>query len=79
VDAVTAADAEQESVVVDARRQTIERCLDPGRPFTFLDDRLVAAYSLLGVHNMEQTQSVHMKPGQQADILLSRHGSWWIS
>ncbi|SNT19626.1 Eco57I restriction-modification methylase domain-containing protein [Actinacidiphila glaucinigra] len=94
VDAVTAADAEQDSVVVEARRQIIEHCLygvdinpmavemaklslwlvsmDPGRPFTFLDDRLVAGDSLLGVHSLEQIQAVHMKPGQQADILAEQ-------
>ncbi|MFF6875842.1 Eco57I restriction-modification methylase domain-containing protein [Streptomyces sp. NPDC012474] len=94
VDAVTAADAEQDPVVVEARRQIIEHCLygvdinpmavemaklslwlvsmDPGRPFTFLDDRLVAGDSLLGVHNMEQIQSVHMKPGRQTDILAEQ-------
>ncbi|GAB2442947.1 Eco57I restriction-modification methylase domain-containing protein [Streptomyces incanus] len=94
VDAVTAADAEQDPVVVEARRQIIEHCLygvdinpmavemaklslwlvsmDPERPFTFLDDRLVCGDSLLGVHSMEQIQSVHMKPGQQADILAEQ-------
>ncbi|MFI9749371.1 Eco57I restriction-modification methylase domain-containing protein [Streptomyces collinus] len=94
VDAVTAADAEQDPVVVEARRQIIEHCLygvdinpmavemaklslwlvsmDPGRPFTFLDDRLVAGDSLLGVHNMEQIQSVHMKPSGQTDILAEQ-------
>ncbi|MBT2477517.1 Eco57I restriction-modification methylase domain-containing protein [Streptomyces sp. ISL-94] len=94
VDAVTAADAEQDPVVVEARRQIIEHCLygvdinpmavemaklslwlvsmDPGRPFTFLDDRLVAGDSLLGVHTMDQIQSVHMKPGQQTDILAEQ-------
>lgn len=94
VDAVTAADAEQDPVVVEARRQIIEHCLygvdinpmavemaklslwlvsmDPGRPFTFLDDRLVCGDSLLGVHTMEQIQSVHMKPGQQSDILAEQ-------
>ncbi|MFF8841403.1 Eco57I restriction-modification methylase domain-containing protein [Streptomyces sp. NPDC015127] len=94
VDAVTAADAEQDPVVVEARRQVIEHCLygvdinpmavemaklslwlvsmDPERPFTFLDDRLVCGDSLLGVHSMEQLQSVHMKPGQQADILAEQ-------
>lgn len=94
VDAVTAADAEQDPVVVEARRRIIEHCLygvdinpmavemaklslwlvsmDPGRPFTFLDDRLVCGDSLLGVHSMEQIQSVHMKPGQQADILAEQ-------
>jgi hypothetical protein len=44
-------------VVVDARRQTIEHCLDPGRPFTFLEDRLVAGDSLLGVHYLESVHS----------------------
>ncbi|MFF0557977.1 Eco57I restriction-modification methylase domain-containing protein [Streptomyces sp. NPDC004266] len=94
VEAVTAADAEQDPVVVEARRQIIEHCLygvdinpmavemaklslwlvsmDPGRPFTFLDDRLVAGDSLLGVHTMEQIQSVHMKPGRQTDILAEQ-------
>lgn len=94
VDAVTAADAEQDPVVVEARRQIIEHCLygvdinpmavemaklslwlvsmDPGRPFTFLDDRLVAGDSLLGVHNMDQIQSVHMKPSGQTDVLAEQ-------
>ncbi|MFE8947970.1 Eco57I restriction-modification methylase domain-containing protein [Streptomyces sp. NPDC007856] len=94
VEAVTAADAEQDPVVVEARRQIIEHCLygvdinpmavemaklslwlvsmDPGRPFTFLDDRLVCGDSLLGVHSMEQIQGVHMKPEQQADILAEQ-------
>ncbi|MFF3418967.1 Eco57I restriction-modification methylase domain-containing protein [Streptomyces sp. NPDC002698] len=82
VDAVTSADAEQDPVVVEARRQIIEHCLygvdinpmavemaklslwlvsmDPGRPFTFLDDRLVAGDSLLGVTSLAQLESVHM-------------------
>jgi hypothetical protein len=94
VEAVTAVDAEQDPVVVEARRQIIEHCLygvdinpmavemaklslwlvsmDPGRPFTFLDDRLVCGDSLLGVHSMEQIQGVHMKPEQQADILAEQ-------
>ncbi|MGW7494625.1 Eco57I restriction-modification methylase domain-containing protein [Streptomyces luteogriseus] len=94
VDSVTAADAEQDPVVVEARRQIIEHCLygvdinpmavemaklslwlvsmDPGRPFTFLDDRLVAGDSLLGVHDMEQIQSVHMKPSGQTDVLAEQ-------
>ncbi|MFJ3089901.1 Eco57I restriction-modification methylase domain-containing protein [Streptomyces sp. NPDC086838] len=92
VDAVTAADAEQEKVVVESRRQIIEHCLygvdinpmavemaklslwlvsmDPTRPFTFLDDRLVAGDSLLGVHTMGQLQSVHMQPKRQSDVLV---------
>ncbi|MFI2373583.1 Eco57I restriction-modification methylase domain-containing protein [Streptomyces sp. NPDC018964] len=94
VDAVTAADAEQDPVVVEARRQIIEHCLygvdinpmavemaklslwlvsmDPERPFTFLDDRLVCGDSLLGVHTMEQLQSVHMKPQGQTDVLAEQ-------
>ncbi|MFF3904606.1 Eco57I restriction-modification methylase domain-containing protein [Streptomyces sp. NPDC001848] len=94
VDAVTAADAEQDPVVIEARRQIIEHCLygvdinpmavemaklslwlvsmDPERPFTFLDDRLVCGDSLLGVHSMEQIQGVHMKPERQADILAEQ-------
>ncbi|MEV0784625.1 type IIL restriction-modification enzyme MmeI [Streptomyces sp. NPDC050423] len=97
VDAVTAADAEQDPVVVESRRQIIEHCLygvdinpmavemaklslwlvsmDPTRPFTFLDDRLVAGDSLLGVHNMEQLQSVHMKPRAQSDVLVHEAAS----
>ncbi|MFE5401570.1 Eco57I restriction-modification methylase domain-containing protein [Streptomyces sp. NPDC056580] len=94
VEAVTAADAEQDPVVVEARRQIIEHCLygvdinpmavemaklslwlvsmDPERPFTFLDDRLVCGDSLLGVHSMEQIQGVHMKPVEQTDILAEQ-------
>ncbi|WP_316745066.1 Eco57I restriction-modification methylase domain-containing protein [Streptomyces sp. MK7] len=94
VEAVTAADAEQDPVVIEARRQIIEHCLygadinpmavemaklslwlvsmDPERPFTFLDDRLVCGDSLLGVHSMEQIQGVHMKPEQQTDILAEQ-------
>ncbi|MGW3661288.1 Eco57I restriction-modification methylase domain-containing protein [Streptomyces sp. NPDC005151] len=94
VDAVTAADSEQDPVVVESRRQIIEHCLygvdinpmavemaklslwlvsmDPTRPFTFLDDRLVAGDSLLGVHSMEQLQSVHMKPQRQSDVLVEQ-------
>lgn len=82
VDAVTAADAESDPVVIDARRQVIEHCLygvdinpmavemaklslwlvsmDPKRPFTFLDDRLVAGDSLLGVTSLEQLKAVHL-------------------
>ncbi|MFD5058850.1 MULTISPECIES: Eco57I restriction-modification methylase domain-containing protein [unclassified Streptomyces] len=94
VDAVTAADAEQDPVVVESRRQIIEHCLygvdinpmavemaklslwlvsmDPTRPFTFLDDRLVTGDSLLGIHNMEQLQSVHLKPQGQQDVLAEQ-------
>ncbi|MFE5600694.1 Eco57I restriction-modification methylase domain-containing protein [Streptomyces coelicoflavus] len=94
VDAVTAADAEQDPVVVEARRQIIEHCLygvdinpmavemaklslwlvsmDPGRPFTFLDDRLVAGDSLLGVHSMEQIRAEHLKPSEKRSLLTQQ-------
>ncbi|MEH0934241.1 Eco57I restriction-modification methylase domain-containing protein [Micromonospora psammae] len=67
-------DADEDPLVVEARRQVIEHCLygvdinpmavemaklslwlvsmDPQRPFTFLDDRLVAGDSLLGIGNV---------------------------
>ncbi len=90
VDADTAADAECDPVVVEARREIIEHCLygadvnpmavemaklslwlvsmDPGRPFTFLDDRLVAGDSLLGVSSMRQIEGLHLKPTAQDDV-----------
>ncbi|WP_406351738.1 Eco57I restriction-modification methylase domain-containing protein [Streptomyces sp. NBC_00658] len=90
VDAVTAADAESDPVVIEARRQIIEHCLygvdinpmavemaklslwlvsmDPGRPFTFLDDRLVAGDSLLGVTSLEQLKAVHLNV-EKGDLL----------
>ena len=36
--------------------------MDPERPFTFLDDRLVAGDSLLGIANLEQMETVHLDP-----------------
>ena len=79
-------DADEDPVVVDARRQVIEHCLygvdinpmavemaklslwlvsmDPQRPFTFLDDRLVAGDSLLGVTSLEQIEYLHLDPQQ---------------
>ncbi|MFF7529540.1 Eco57I restriction-modification methylase domain-containing protein [Streptomyces bobili] len=90
VDAVTAADAESDPVVIEARRQIIEHCLygvdinpmavemaklslwlvsmDPERPFTFLDDRLVAGDSLLGVTSLEQLKAVHLDV-EKGDLL----------
>jgi hypothetical protein len=72
-DQTSAPDADEDPVVIEARRQIIEHCLygvdinpmavemaklslwlvsmDPQRPFTFLDDRLIAGDSLLGVGN----------------------------
>ncbi|KRV49016.1 hypothetical protein AQ490_22145 [Wenjunlia vitaminophila] len=93
VDAVTAADAEQDPVVIEARRQVIEHCLygadinpmavemaklslwlismDPKRPFTFLDDRLVAGDSLLGISSMRQLEGLHLKPVDQDDVFAT--------
>ncbi|MFE1510163.1 Eco57I restriction-modification methylase domain-containing protein [Streptomyces sp. NPDC058726] len=34
--------------------------MDPERPFTFLDDRLVAGDALLGIANLEQLETVHL-------------------
>ncbi|MDX2817727.1 hypothetical protein PV410_35235 [Streptomyces sp. PA03-5A] len=42
--------------------------MDPERPFTFLDDRLVAGDSLLGVASMAQIESLHLKPTRQDDV-----------
>ncbi|MGC5334962.1 Eco57I restriction-modification methylase domain-containing protein [Micromonospora sp. DT62] len=77
-------DADEDPLVVEARRQIIEHCLygvdinpmavemaklslwlismDPQRPFTFLDDRLVAGDSLLGISSLDQLQTMHMDP-----------------
>jgi hypothetical protein len=77
-------DADDDLVMVEARRQVIEHCLygvdinpmavemaklslwlvsmDPQRPFTFLDDRLVAGDSLLGITSLDQLEYLHMNP-----------------
>jgi hypothetical protein len=36
--------------------------MDPNRPFTFVDDRLKAGDSLLGITNLDQLESMHMDP-----------------
>lgn len=36
--------------------------MDPQRPFTFLDDRLVAGDSLLGITSLDQLECLHMDP-----------------
>lgn len=36
--------------------------MDPQRPFTFLDDRLVAGDSLLGITSLNQLETMHMDP-----------------
>lgn len=80
----TAREADQDPVVIEARRQIIEHCLfgvdinpmavdmaklslwlvsmDPNRPFTFLDDRLVTGDSLLGITSLDQLEWMHMDP-----------------
>ncbi|NES28150.1 hypothetical protein GCE86_08625 [Micromonospora terminaliae] len=79
-------DADDDPLVIEARRQIIEHCLygvdinpmavemaklslwlvsmDPQRPFTFLDDRLVAGDSLLGITSLEQLEYMHLDPKQ---------------
>jgi hypothetical protein len=42
--------------------------MDPQRPFTFLDDRLVAGDSLLGITNLEQLEYLHMDPAKGREI-----------
>lgn len=80
----TARDADEDPVVIEARRQVIEHCLygvdinpmavemaklslwlvsmDPHRPFTFLDDRLVTGDSLLGITSLDRLEYMHMDP-----------------
>ncbi|MDG4817508.1 SAM-dependent DNA methyltransferase [Micromonospora sp. WMMD956] len=88
-DADRTVDADDDPLVVEARRQIIEHCLygvdinpmavemaklslwlvsmDPHRPFTFLDDRLVAGDALLGLGNAATL------PGKAArDLRLER-------
>lgn len=36
--------------------------MDPARPFTFLDDRLIAGDSLLGITDVDQIRYMHMDP-----------------
>ena len=79
-----AADADEDELVVRARREVIEHCLygvdinpmavemaklslwlvslDPRRPFTFLDERLVAGDSLLGITSTEQLEYLDLDP-----------------
>ncbi|RTL70279.1 MAG: hypothetical protein EKK42_03510 [Pseudonocardiaceae bacterium] len=83
-------DADDDPIVVDARRQVIEHCLygvdinpmavemaklslwlvsmDAKRPFTFLDDRLIAGDSLLGVTSVEQIEYLHLDPKRAREL-----------
>ncbi|WP_327654708.1 Eco57I restriction-modification methylase domain-containing protein [Streptomyces sp. NBC_00483] len=38
--------------------------MDPQRPFTFLDDRLVAGDALLGITSVEQVEAMHLDPAR---------------
>ncbi|MFI0978897.1 Eco57I restriction-modification methylase domain-containing protein [Streptomyces sp. NPDC021093] len=38
--------------------------MDPERPFTFLDDRLVAGDALLGITSVEQLEAMHLDPAR---------------
>ena len=42
--------------------------MDPKRPFTFLDDRLAAGDSLLGVTSLEQIEYMHMDPKKGREL-----------
>ncbi|MFC7659227.1 Eco57I restriction-modification methylase domain-containing protein [Pseudonocardia benzenivorans] len=83
-------DADEDPIVVEARRQIIEHCLygvdinpmavemaklslwlvsmDAKRPFTFLDDRLIAGDSLLGVTSVEQIEYLHLDPNKAREL-----------
>ncbi|MEV0842007.1 type IIL restriction-modification enzyme MmeI [Actinocatenispora sera] len=93
-------DADEDPLVIEARRQIIEHCLygadinpmavemaklslwlvsmDPQRPFTFLDDRLVTGDSLLGITSLEQLRYMHLDPEKgraiHGDALLGTDG-----
>jgi hypothetical protein len=38
--------------------------MDPGRPFTFLDDRLAVGDSLLGITSLDQLEYLHLDPAE---------------
>lgn len=42
--------------------------MDPNRPFTFLDDRLVAGDSLLGITSLDQLAYMHLDPKKGSEI-----------
>lgn len=42
--------------------------MDPQRPFTFLDDRLVAGDSLLGITSLEQLEYMHLDPKRGQEL-----------
>lgn len=83
-------DADEDPVVIKARRQVIEHCLygvdinqsavdvakvslwlismDPELPFTFLDDRLKAGDSLLGITSEDQLWHMHLDSARGREI-----------
>nr|WP_248813452.1 type IIL restriction-modification enzyme MmeI [Frankia sp. AgPm24] len=42
--------------------------MDPHRPFTFLDDKLVAGDSLLGITSVDQLEHMHLDPARGSEI-----------
>ncbi|UGQ11275.1 hypothetical protein LO772_31480 [Yinghuangia sp. ASG 101] len=50
--------------------------MDKDRPFTFLDDRLIAGDSLLGVASMEQLETVHMDPEEGRRLHRDTWTAW---
>lgn len=42
--------------------------MDPKRPFTFLDDRLLIGDSLLGITSLEQVETMHLDPKRGREI-----------
>jgi hypothetical protein len=83
-------DADEDPLVIRARRQIIEHCLygadinpmavemaklslwlvsmDATRPFTFLDDRVMAGDALLGITSLDQLEYMHMDPKKGREI-----------
>ncbi|MBW8485536.1 Eco57I restriction-modification methylase domain-containing protein [Actinomadura parmotrematis] len=47
--------------------------MDPHRPFTFLDDRLVVGDSLLGITSLEQLEVMHMDPVRGRKLQEKEH------
>ncbi|MFD9946738.1 Eco57I restriction-modification methylase domain-containing protein [Nonomuraea sp. NPDC059023] len=50
--------------------------MDPERPFTFVDDRLVAGDALLGITSMEQLEVVHMDARKGRKLHEKREDKW---
>lgn len=42
--------------------------MDPGRPFTFLDDRLLGGDSLLGIASLDQLEALHLLPDRGREL-----------